>query len=119
MLVIKLRRGWKNFRSKKKAELDKQLYVQQKVSEEQTKVRLQQQKKIEEATLRQEWYMRKLDYEKQIGESQAEHLGGGNPGKHATSSTQSVKLQKYTTTPFSSDYKDWLRFWNQFSADNV
>ena len=79
MLVIKLRRGWKNFRSKKKkAELDKQLYVQQKVSEEQTKVRLQQRKEIEEATLRQEWYMRKLDYEKQIGESQAEHVGGGN-----------------------------------------
>ena len=65
-------------KQKKKAELDKQLYVQQKVSEEQTKVRLQQRKEIEEATLRQEWYMRKLDYEKQIGESQAEHVGGGN-----------------------------------------
>ena len=27
---------------------------------------------------------------------------------------QSVKMQKYTITPFKGDYKDWLRFWNQF-----
>lgn len=80
------------------AELDKQLYVQQKVSEEQTKLRLQQQKEIQDATLQQqreeEWYMRKLNFEKQIGESQVEHAGGGNAGKHATPSTQSVRLQK-------------------------
>ena len=25
-----------------------------------------------------------------------------------------VKLQKYTIAPFKGDYKDWLRFWNQF-----
>ena len=30
---------------------------------------------------------------------------------------QSVKLQKYTITPFTSDYKDWLRFWNQFTVE--
>lgn len=52
----------------------------------------------------EDWYMKKLDFEKQIGESQAEHVGGGNLGNHATS-TQSVKLQKYTITPFSGDYK--------------
>ena len=84
--------------------------VQQKVSEEQAKLRLQQQKEIEEATMLQQKrevdrYMKKLDFEKQIGGSQAEHAGGGN---HATS-TQSVKLQKYTITPFSGDFKDWLR----------
>ena len=44
--------------------------------------------------------MRKLDYVKQIGETQAEHVGGGNAGKHATSSMQSVMLQKYPTLPF-------------------
>ena len=103
-------------------ELKKQLFVQQKVSEEQTKLRLQQQKEIEEATIQQqqreeEWYMRKIDFEKQIGESQAERVVGGNTGNHATSSTQSVKLQKYTITPFSGDYKDWLRFWNQFTVE--
>ena len=27
---------------------------------------------------------------------------------------QSVKLQKYTITPFKVDYKDWLRFCKQF-----
>jgi hypothetical protein len=30
---------------------------------------------------------------------------------------QTVKLQKYTITPFTGDYKDWLRFWNQFSVE--
>ena len=25
-----------------------------------------------------------------------------------------MKLQKYTITPFYGEYKDWLRFWNQF-----
>ena len=61
--------------------------------------------------------MRKLNLEKQISESQAAHVGGGDPGKHTTSSQQSVRLQKYTITPFSGDYKDWLRFWNQFTVE--
>ena len=30
---------------------------------------------------------------------------------------QSVELQKYTITPFKGDYKDWIRFWNQFSVE--
>ena len=30
---------------------------------------------------------------------------------------QSVKLQKYTITPFKGEYKDWLRFWNQFTVE--
>ena len=28
-----------------------------------------------------------------------------------------VKLQKYTITPFEGDYKDWTRFWNQFTVE--
>ena len=102
--------------------LEKQLYVQQKVSEEQTKLKLQQQKEIEAAMMQQqqreeEWYLKKLGFEKQIGETQAEYLVGGDSGKHRTSSTQSVKLQKYIISPFSGDYKDWLRFWNQFTVE--
>ena len=31
--------------------------------------------------------------------------------------TQSVKLQRYTITKFNGDYKDWLRFWNQFTVE--
>ena len=30
---------------------------------------------------------------------------------------QTVKLQKYTIAPFSGDFKDWVRFWNQFSVE--
>ena len=102
--------------------LKKQLYVQQKVSEEQTKLKFQQQKEIEAAMIQQqqreeEWYLKKLGFEKQIGKTQAEYLAGGDSGKHGTSLTQSVKLQKYTILPFSGDYKDWLRFWNQFTVE--
>ena len=28
-----------------------------------------------------------------------------------------MKLQKYTITPFKGEYKDWLRFWNQFTVE--
>ena len=30
---------------------------------------------------------------------------------------QAVKLQRYTITPFTGDFTDWLRFWNQFQAE--
>ena len=30
---------------------------------------------------------------------------------------QSVKLQKYTITPFYGEYKDWLHLWNQFTVE--
>jgi hypothetical protein len=28
-----------------------------------------------------------------------------------------VKLQRYTITPFRGEYRDWDRFWNQFSVE--
>ena len=31
--------------------------------------------------------------------------------------TQSVKLQRCTITKFNGDYKDWPRFWNQFTVE--
>ena len=34
-----------------------------------------------------------------------------------TAKMQTVKLQKYTITPFKGEYKDWLRFWNQFTVE--
>ncbi|XP_002734893.1 uncharacterized protein LOC100366659 [Saccoglossus kowalevskii] len=100
--------------------LEKELHIQQRVSEEQSKHRLRQQQEIEEIIIRQqkqeeEWYLRKLDYEKQI---QARHAEQVSSGQSLTApSTQAVKLQKYTITPFSGDYKDWLRFWNQFTVE--
>ncbi len=98
--------------------LKRELYIQQRVNEEQMKFQHQQQKEKEEAALRQqqkeqEWYMQKMEMEKQI---QASH-SGVTQETVARPSTQSVKLQKYTITPFYGDYKDWLRFWNQFMVE--
>ena len=53
-------------------------------------------------------------------ENQAENAGGWITGlnmRHQFPSTQSVKLQRYTITPFSGDYKDWLRLSNQFTVE--
>ena len=33
------------------------------------------------------------------------------------SKPQALKLQKYSITPFKGDYREWLRFWNQFVVD--
>ena len=83
--------------------LNRELYIQQ----EQLKFQHQQQKEKEEAALRQqqkeqEWYMQKMDMERQI---QASH-SGVTQETATQSSTQSVKLQKYTIIPFHGDYKD-------------
>ena len=40
-----------------------------------------------------------------------------NVNPDISASVQSVKLQKYTITPFEGDYKDWTRLWNQFSVE--
>ena len=101
--------------------LEKQLYIQHKVNEEQTKLKLHQQKEIEEAIFLQnqreeEWYRKKLEFEKEITESQLQRMEEAKAGKNTTA-PQSVKLQKYTITPFSGDYKDRLRFWNQFTVE--
>ena len=40
----------------------------------------------------------------------------GNSDSPGSSTTQSVKLQRYTITPFHGDY-NWIRFWNQFEVD--
>lgn len=86
--------------------------VQQQINEEQRKYRLQEQQEMEEIARRQqereeEWYLRKLDFEKQLRESK--DVGAGKE-KTETSPGQSVKLQKYTITPFTGEYKDWLGF---------
>ena len=98
--------------------LNRELYIQQRVNEEQMQFQHQQQKDREEAVLRQqqreqEWYMQKMGMEKQI---QANH-SGIMQGTPAQPSTQSVKLQKYAITPFYGEYKDWLHFWNQFMVE--
>ena len=68
----------------------------------------------EEATLRQqqleeEWLRKKLAIEKEAKENMV--------GPSALSISQAAKLQRYTITPFFGDYKDWIRFWNQFEVE--
>ena len=107
---------------RKYTEVGKQLCFQQRVSEEKPKLILQQQKEIKEATIQlqqreEEWYLRKLNFAKRIGEDLAENAGGWNTGKHTTfTTTQSVKLQRYTITPYTAENRDCLCFWNQFAA---
>ena len=64
----------------------------------------------------EEWYRKQLQFEKEITESQLQRMEEAKAGKNTTA-PQSGKLQKYTITPFSGDYKDWLRFWNQFTVE--
>jgi hypothetical protein len=98
--------------------LERELHIQQRVNEEQMRFQHQQQKEREEAAFRQqqreqEWYMQKMEMEKRMQAS----LPNVTQEATAQPSTQSVKLQKYTITPFFGDYKDWLRFWNQFTVE--
>ena len=57
-----------------------------------------------------------MEFEKEFIESQLQRVEEAKAGKNTTA-PQSVKLQKYTITLFSGDYKDWLRFWNQFTVE--
>jgi len=82
---------------------------------------LHQQKEIEEAIFLQnqkeeEWYRKKLEFEKEITESQLQRMEEAKAGKNTTA-PQGVKLQKYSITPFCGNYKDWLRFWNEFTVE--
>ena len=54
--------------------------------------------------------MKKLELQRKSGET-------GDEDSSSKKAQQTVKLQRYTITPFSGDYKDWLRFWNQFTVE--
>ncbi len=105
-----------NLRAQKQEEtFQHELETQKRINDEQLKFRLQQEKELQEAMLRkqqaeEEWLKGKLELQKQ---------GEGTVGAMGTvSETQSrVKLEKYTITPFTGDYMEWLRFWNQFTVE--
>jgi len=68
---------------------------------------------MEEAALRQrqseeEWYKKPAELETEILKNKTSELD---------SRPQAVKLQRYTITPFEGDFKDWIRFWNQFEVE--
>ena len=84
---------------------------QRRLIQEQTRLKLEQQYELEK--MEEDWLQRKAALKSDL--SYAEN-------RDQTSETSqkiqpSVKLQKYTITPFSGDYKDWLRFWNQFTVE--
>ena len=84
---------------------------QRRLIQEQTKLKLEQQQTLEK--MEEEWLQRKAAFKSDT--SKADNC------KQTSEKSQkvqpSVKLQKYTITPFSGDYKDWLRFWNQFAVE--
>ena len=93
----------------------KEVEKRRKLNEEALRLRADEQKEIEAATIRniereKEWLERKLQMEKEAKETTT-----GTSSQ--PSNAQSVKLQKYTITHFTGDYKDWTRFWNQFEIE--
>ncbi len=99
-------------------EVQKEIKKQRLINEESTKERAKEQQEIEAATkrkiqLEKEWLESKIQLKKEVRE-----VTNAQTVSSATWATaQSVKLQKYTITPFYGDYKDWLRFWNQFTVE--
>eukprot|EP00112_Aurelia_sp_Birch-Aquarium-sp1_P015784 Seg3525.2 transcript_id=Seg3525.2/GoldUCD/mRNA.D3Y31 product="hypothetical protein" protein_id=Seg3525.2/GoldUCD/D3Y31 len=86
---------------------------QKSVMEEQFRIHREEEREREAIKIRlqereEEMYQRKLAMEREVEKERKEE---------EKSKPQAVKLQKYTITPFNGDYKDWLRFWNQFSIE--
>ena len=48
---------------------------------------------------------------------QAINIGKAEGSSGQGGSIQTVKLEKYKISPFEGDYKDWLRFWSQFTVE--
>eukprot|EP00794_Sanderia_malayensis_P001856 gene1856-2094_t len=91
----------------------KEIELQRQIMEEETRIGLGKEKEMEEMKIRQqkreeEWCRKKLELE-------AEAVAKRRHEEKVK--VQSVKLQKYTITPFKGEYKDWLRFWNQFMVE--
>lgn len=90
-----------------------ELEHQRQLRHEQAMLDEERDRQLEESKLRdqqrkEEWYKKKLELELEMTRKKTEEL---------QVRPQSVKLQKYTITPFKGDYKDWLRFWNQFMVE--
>ena len=83
------------------------------INEEAMKRLIKEQRELDESTkqrikIEEEWLQRRLEIETK---STKQILQGND------NTPQTVKLQKYKITPFSGDFKDWVRFWNQFSVE--
>ena len=92
---------------------EREIELQRQIMEEQTRITLRKEKEMEDIKIRQqereeEWCRKKLELETEAAAKRCQEEKG---------KVQSVKLQKYTITPFKGEYKDWLRFWNQFMVE--
>ena len=97
-------------------QVQKEIEKHQLINNELAKERMREQKEIEAATMRKiqlekEWLERKIQLQKEVKGISTFQVAAQSPAM------QSVKLQRYTITPFYGDYKDWLRFWNQFTVE--
>ena len=100
--------GFRQRETEKKKE--DELQHQRRLMEEQATIDRRREQEREEAKIRdqereEQWFNKKLELEMEMAKKRMEK---------EKAKPQSVKLQKYTITPFKGDYKDWLRFWNQF-----
>ena len=96
--------------------MQKEIEKRQQINNKLAKERIKEQKEIEAATLRKiqlekEWLEQKTQLQKEVKDMSTVQMASPSP------IAQSVKLQRYTITPFYGEYKDWLRFWNQFNVD--
>ena len=76
------------------------------MNEEAMKRLIKEQRELGESTkqrikLEEEWLQKQLEIETKS----TKQVSQGNDN-----TPQTVKLQKYRITPFSGDYKDWVRF---------
>ncbi|XP_065067288.1 uncharacterized protein LOC135692879 [Rhopilema esculentum] len=85
--------------------------IEEKASIDRRREQEKEEAKIREQEREERWYNKKLEMEMELAKKRKEE------DVHVKPQQQSVKLQKYTITPFKGDYKDWLRFWNQFMVE--
>lgn len=99
--------GFRQREAEKKKE--DELQHQRRLMEERATIDRRREQEREEAKIceqerEEQWFNKKLELEMERAKKRMEK---------EKAKPQSVKLQKFTMTPFKGDYKDWLRFLNQ------
>ena len=93
---------------RKWSDTDKQDFIPVRILRDKPKEALSDLEKQELHKKEEDWFNKKFELELALYAKKA---------AQEMSKPQAVKLQKYLITPFNGDYKDWLRFWNQFVVE--
>ena len=104
-------------REDREMELKKEIERQKIMNEEVTRARLHEQKELEAVLIRQIEREEKLLERKLQMEKEAKELAENKGASFQELGALVVKLQRYIISPFTSDYKDWIWSWNQFSVE--